>query len=97
MQPLSVHAQPASDPAAAKHPAPAAPPIAGRSIQLREGKLPLVPLTGDIFYRVVASEIAAQTWPANGASAASARPARGEWTSTASKAGGAGDAVSTAS
>ncbi|WP_414640146.1 tetratricopeptide repeat protein [Bordetella sp.] len=60
MQPLSVHAQPASDPAAAKHPAPAAPPIAGRSIQLREGKLPLVPLTGDIFYRVVASEIAAQ-------------------------------------
>jgi tetratricopeptide (TPR) repeat protein len=62
MQPLSAHAQtePASTPAPAKNPAAATPPIAGRSIQLRQGKLPLVPLTGDIFYRVVASEIAAQ-------------------------------------
>ena len=64
MQPLSVQAQPAPNPAQAPAsvpaPAPANPPIAGRGIQLREGKLPLVPLTGDIFYRVVASEIAAQ-------------------------------------
>jgi len=43
----------------AADPAPATP---GRvtGIRLRQGQLPLVPLTGDIFYRVVASEIAAQ-------------------------------------
>lgn len=48
MQPLSAYAE---DPA---------PVPSGRGIQLRQGQLPLVPLTGDIFYRVLASEIAAQ-------------------------------------
>lgn len=57
LQPLPANAQ---APAPAQNPAPVSPPIAGRSIQLRQGKLPLVRLTGDIFYRVVAAEIAAQ-------------------------------------
>ena len=60
MQPLLAQAQ---DSAPAAPSAPTSSPAAAtsnRGIQLRQGKLPLVPLTGDIFYRVVASEIAAQ-------------------------------------